>query len=252
MSEYYVESALLGQGLTGISTEEMCRVWPFREEQIVWMEEGVYRIGTLDEFCRFAEQAENLCRVNYQNFENCCEKRESGVLTASGTIRVCRLEGKSLAVTCGMGGLYSGQEKEACHDIMALLGGSVSLIAASPKDMFDLQWTIQVMEDSGIPVYGRTSPWCDGYLFNGQRTPIPVWKEQYLPEPGSLLLNGIPEELRITDKSILEEAVAYGRTQVEFHPAVNRRLKECTGGRTSWIQLEAMIDNVRWARELTR
>lgn len=251
MSEYYVESALLGQGLSGIVSADLQRLWPVREKQIVWMERGEYKIGDMEEFCWFREQEKVIARVNYQNFEECRRRKVTGVLTASGTMKVCELEKKPLAVTCGMGGLYCRQAREESHDLMALLDSGIALVATSPKDMFDLKWTITAMEESGIRVFSRNVPWCDGYIFRGNKVAIPVWDSRKRPGSRELLLNGIEESLRIEDSTLLQAAVAYGRTQEEFHPAVNHRLREVTKGQTDWLQLESMVENVRWAETMT-
>ena len=58
-------------------------------------------------------------------------------------MRACEALGLPLAVTCGMGGLMKGQELEECHDLQALAESPVSLLAAAPKDMFELGRTVR-------------------------------------------------------------------------------------------------------------
>ena len=73
--------------------------------------------------------------------------------------------------------------------------------------------------------------------------------------PHMLCLNPIPAEKRIQDRGILEEAVIYGKKQEKtrvgyFHPAVNAKIDELTGGRSSEIQLESLIANAHFAEDI--
>lgn len=52
----------------------------------------------------------------------------------------------------------------------------------------------------------------------------------------------------------MEEAVIYGKKQEKqgryFHPAVNAKIDELTGGRSSEIQLESLIANAHFAEDI--
>lgn len=133
------------------------------------MEDGGLRVGGIEDFCRFRKKAQDFDRVNYQNYEYYASNGKSGALTASGTMKACEGLGIPLAVTCGMGGLMEGQRPEECHDLKALANSPVSLLAVSPKDMFDLGGTIKAMEEAGITILGYHSDVCDGYMFEGER-----------------------------------------------------------------------------------
>lgn len=93
-----------------------------------------------------------------------------------------------------------------------------------------------------------------GYVFlpreaSGTRLP-----EGKTATPHMLCLNPIPAEKRIQDRGILEEAVIYGKKQEKqgcyFHPAVNAKIDELTGGRSSEIQLESLIANTHFAEDI--
>ena len=72
-----------------------------------------------------------------------------------------------------------GQEPKECHDLQALANSPVSLLAVSPKDMFDLGRTIKAMEEAGITILGYHSDVCDGYLFEGEKVKISgCWREE--------------------------------------------------------------------------
>lgn len=254
MVGYLAESALLTHGLRSITEDELIRMWPQDSTSIAWMEDGGLRVGGIEDFCRFRKKAQDFDRVNYQNYEYYASNGKSGALTASGTMKACEGLGIALAVTCGMGGLMEGQRPEECHDLKALANSPVSLLAVSPKDMFDLGGTIKAMEEAGITILGYHSDVCDGYMFEGERVKISGrWREE-APSKNILFLRSIKTEERITDKEILSQAFQYGQEQKiqgrSFHPAVNAKIDELTEGYSSRIQLRALIENIAWAEEL--
>ena len=256
MVGYLAESALLTHGLRSISEEELIRMWPQDSASIAWMEDGRLRVGGIEDFCRFRKKAQDFDRVNFQNYEYYASNGKSGALTASGTMKACEGLGIALAVTCGMGGLMEGQEPKECHDLQALANSPVSLLAVSPKDMFDLGRTIKAMEEAGITILGYHSDVCDGYLFEGEKVKISgCWREE-APSKNTLFLRSIQTEERIADKEILSQAFQYGQEQKiqgrAFHPAVNAKIDELTEGYSSRIQLRALIENIAWAEELIR
>ena len=251
MVGYLAESALLTHGLRSISEEELIRMWPQDSASIAWMEDGRLRVGGIEDFCRFRKKAQDFDRVNYQNYEYYASNGKSGALTASGTMKACEGLGIALAVTCGMGGLMEGQEPKECHDLQALANSPVSLLAVSPKDMFDLGRTIKAMEEAGITILGYHSDVCDGYLFEGEKVKISgCWREE-APSKNTLFLRSIQTEERIADKEILSQAFQYGQEQKiqgrAFHPAVNAKIDELTEGYSSRILLRALIENIAWA-----
>lgn len=244
MVGYLAESALLTHGLRSISEEELIRMWPQDSASIAWMEDGRLRVGGIEDFCRFRKKAQDFDRVNYQNYEYYASNGKSGALTASGTMKACEGLGIALAVTCGMGGLMEGQEPKECHDLQALANSPVSLLAVSPKDMFDLGRTIKAMEEAGITILGYHSDVCDGYLFEGEKVKISgCWREE-APSKNTLFLRSIQTEERIADKEILSQAFQYGQEQKiqgrAFHPAVNAKIDELTEGYSSRIDLLPM------------
>ena len=256
MVGYLAESALLTHGLRSISEEELIRMWPQDSASIAWMEDGRLRVGGIEDFCRFRKKAQDFDRVNYQNYDYYASNGKSGALTASGTMKACEGLGIALAVTCGMGGLMEGQEPKECHYLQALANSPVSLLAVSPKDMFDLGRTIKAMEEAGITILGYHSDVCDGYLFEGEKVKISgCWREE-APSKNTLFLRSIQTEERIADKEILTQAFQYGQEQKiqgrAFHPAVNAKIDELTEGYSSRIQLRALIENIAWAEELIR
>ncbi len=87
---YFIESALLGQGLPGITEEELESLWPENPDgEIAWMKAGTLITGGISKFVRFRKETENCARICYQNFETAAEQKRTGFLTASGTMKAC-------------------------------------------------------------------------------------------------------------------------------------------------------------------
>ena len=75
------------------------------------------------------------------------------------------------------------------------------------------------------------------------------------PKAPALLLNPIPEEKRLTIPGAVEKAIAAGAAAQErgesFHPAANAEFDRLSQGLSSRLQLLQLLDNARWAMELT-
>lgn len=251
--EHLVETALLTHGLKSVTNEEIQRVWTDKTENIVWVSKGEIIIGSMEDYLDFRTEADKLIRIDCEILEHALKKGLSGALTASGTMAVCRKYGIPLAVTCGMGGIGDIKGEELCPDLPALVRIPTALISAGPKDMLDRPGTIAWLIEHGVTVLGARRSYCTGYIFTGEKIRLQGVYEGGCKAP-LLIINEIPEEKRISDREILEEAVREGKKAEQsgkyYHPAVNGRIDELTEGYSSRIQLEALLSNVRLAEKL--
>ena len=120
--------------------------------------------------------------------------------------------------------------------------------------MFDLKVTLDGIKSEGIQILGYDTDVCSGYMFRNNAIPLSrIWKKEPL-YPKTLYLREIPDEKRIKNHQILEKACAYGIEREKeghyYHPAVNAKIDELTNGKSSKIQLEALIKNIEWAEKL--
>ena len=216
--EYLVESALLTHGLKSVSNETIKKEWQDPGKKITWIDHGEIRIGDIDEFLEFRSRAAAYPRIDCDLLEKALVEKQSGALTASGTMAVCVKMGIPVAITCGMGGIGDIKGEELCPDLPALQQIPVILISAGPK------------------LQGKTE--------NSAET----------VKPPMLIINEIPEERRIEDREILREAIVEGkRAEKEgryFHPAANGKIDDCTDGYSSLIQLRGLIANMKVAETL--
>ena len=257
MIPFLIESALLTHGLVSVSQEELARRWPRELDAIAWVDGGKVIIGPMEAFLPFRARAAELCRIDCDRLPAALAEGASGTLTASGTMAVCREQGIPLAVTCGMGGIGDIRGEELCPDLPALRDIPVALIATSPKDMLDIPGTLGWLMAAGVQVLGVGTDRCTGYIFSCADEPLSgAFTGDNLPDSRPLLLlNGIPEERRITDLPLLSQGVAAGKEAEAagraYHPAANAAFDRLTGGLSSRIQLDSLIANGLLARRLT-
>ena len=87
--EYLVESALLTHGLKSVSNETIKKEWQDPGKKITWIDHGEIRIGDIDEFLEFRSRAAAYPRIDCDLLEKALSEKQSGALTASGTMAVC-------------------------------------------------------------------------------------------------------------------------------------------------------------------
>ena len=255
--KFLAETALLTHGLLSVTQEELQAAWPVKEPVLVWVDQGKLIRGTLEEYLPFRARAKDAIRIDCTMFDRALETGLTGALTASGTMAACQKFGIPLAISCGIGGIGPIRGEEVCPDLPAMADLPVALMATGPKDMLDIQATVDWLVDRGVHVAGDV---CTGYLFAEQNVILPETAEAYADavsiirgaeNGGLLLLRSIPPEKRVKDVSILTAAVAVGRQAQQegryFHPAVNGEIDRLTRGYSSRIQLEAFVDNIRTA-----
>lgn len=257
MASFLTESALLAHGLVSIDGDTLLESWPPDLENIVWVDSGKICTGNMERFLPFRRRAEGLLRIDWERLPAALREGASGALTASGTMAVCRMMGLPLAVSCGIGGIGDIKAESLCPDLPALRAIPVTLLATSFKDMLDISASASWLMERGVAIYGVDCKSCTGYLFQSADVPISAVFAGRLPEPpGGLILNPIPAKKRIDNIRLLAVGIAAGkRAEADgqyYHPAANAAFDRATGGRSSRIQLESLVENVLLADRLTR
>jgi len=253
---FLIETALLTHGLRSIDNQLLKQKWTLDTASLVWVDKGQIRIGDINDYIPFRNNSTSLIRIDCFTLEKALSEGLSGALTASGTMAVCAEMGISLAVTCGMGGIGDILGEELCPDLPALRDLPVALIATSPKDMLDIPATINWLLDEGVRVYGRYTSLCTGFMFGTDSVKLTGIYKGESPHEKMLLLNEIPVEKRLKDMSILQKAVAAGKEAeaqgLYYHPAANAMIDLLTGGESSLLQLESLIENAKWAETISK
>lgn len=250
-----METALLTHGVSSVSQEDMLSAWEGRDYPLAWVDQGRVRIGGMDEYLPFRLRAGEVGRIDCYTLEKAEKDGFSGALTASGTMEVCKRMGIPLAVTCGMGGIGDIKGEELCPDLPALRDIPVTLICTSPKDMLDRPATFRWLKNAGVAVLGWERAVSTGYIFTGCEIALDGVLKRELPVGRTLILQEIPQELRLSDIAVLQKAVAEGHRAEAvgryFHPAVNGEIDRLSKGYSSRLQLEWFLKNGDLAAKLT-
>lgn len=253
MTQYLIETALLGHGLASISNKEIADRWPIAQAQLVWLSGGKIIIGQLDDFLPLRSRAEQLCRLDAAALPAAIEQKATGVLTASATMAVCQDKNIPLAVTCGMGGIGPLPTSQVGADLVALRQWPVILIASAPKDVFDLSATLQWLHEHNVTILGANQNICNGFLTYNKIYQLDGGLAQFPNHLCHLLiLNGLAQ--RPVSANMLTDAMHAGELAQQqgaaYHPAVNKYLDTVTGGISSQEQLSGLIANISLAEQL--
>lgn len=256
---FLVETALLGHGLISVRDDEIMSIWP-EGAFLVWMESGKIRIGTIEEFIPARKEKDKWDRLDGLKVKEKHNKNTNAYLTASGTMAIAKEIGCPVVVSAGIGGIGDIKAERLCYDLPALSQLGITLVATSPKDMLDIEATLDWLRDHGVKVLGFETEYCNGYILKGKAYRLSgklSHEDANRLEYGcNLILNPIPEEKRLKDISLLEEAIKCGKKAEErgehYHPAANACFDKLSKGLSSRIQLESLISNIELAKLITK
>lgn len=256
---YLVETALLGQGIVSVQNEEILSIWP-KDALLAWVEKGKIKIGTIEEFLPARQSGDSWGRFDGLSIKEKHSSNTNGFLTASGTMVVAKEIGCPVVVSAGIGGIGNIKAERLCYDLPALSQLGITLVATSPKDMLDIQATLNWLDDHGVKILGFNTDICNGYILVlqaqrhlGKLTSKNANKLEY---GCNLILNPIPEEKRLKDLSFLDKAIKSGEKAEEngepYHPAANACFDRLSSGLSSRIQLESLVSNIKVAKLITK
>ena len=252
MKNYLIETALLSQGLRSISDDNLLTSWNYPDARLVWLEKGKVITGPLAAFLPVRQQANQLRRIDAASLADARNQKATGALTASATMAICQEMQIPLAVTCGMGGIGPRPAVTIGSDLIALQQWQVILIAAAPKDVFDLQTTLDWLRHHGVRIVGANNDICDGFLIKGPSYRLDGTITDLPHTPPLLILNGLAQRPVTTNE--LKNAMREGDAAVQqggyYHPAVNQKLDEDTQGASSQEQLKGLLANIGLAERL--
>jgi len=255
MTDYLVETALFTHGLVSVSNREISEQWDLPDARFAWLKEGKLVIGSLDEYLSVRERAAEMRRFDAGELESSEREGLTGVLTASAAMVMCSRLGVPVAVTCGMGGVGPRPSLGVGADLTALAKLPVVMIATAPKDVFDLASSVGWLKTARVRILGVGKSYADGFLMKRPPVELDGCLDQAPIKAPLLILNPLPASERVVNRRQMELAMECGNSASanggEYHPAVNNKLDQLTGGMTSRIQLRAIIANARLATSLT-
>lgn len=137
----------------------------------------------------------------------------------------------------------------------ALVESKTILISTSPKDVVNIQSSIEWLLKHQVKILGVRHDYCSGFMFNGKQIPLSgILKKEEAIAPHTLILQDIREEERIEEKDILHQALDAGLKAQErgeyFHPAANAVIAQMSQGVAARLQLKSLIGNGVLAGEI--
>lgn len=253
-----VDTALLGQGLPSISDNDILMSWPSGvAASLVWLQQGRIYHGTPGRFLP-VRHMKDTWRVTWNNLEQAIAAGATGFMTGSAVMKIMWTLGAKAIVTAGMGGLRNGIIDD---DLIALSHTPVVYIVSAPKDSMQLEETIDWLRQNGIKILGKQSGFCSGFMF--ARKPVKLdgifhgtRDLENKNGAATVLFNILEPESRWTDNSLMEAALRQAEKASQrgelFLPAVNTALDELTDGKTSRIQLAALVENIKLANQIIK
>ncbi|MDI9503316.1 MAG: hypothetical protein GX291_02120 [Tissierellia bacterium] len=250
--KFLIETALLTHGLYSVTNEEIKKTWQGAAWPVAFLYNGEIRMEPIDTYLPYRKELASYPRLDCDTLPEQKALCGSGSLTASATMAVCAEKNIPIAVTAGMGGIGDIAEEKQSADLPALTRFPVLLLATAPKDMLDYSATFDWLREHDVRVFGTDRAVADGFMF--QREPVRL---EGIAEPGlqqGLLLHAIPVAERLTAGEWIDFAVQAGkeaeREGREYHPAANRAFDRLSEGKSSRMQLQALIANAAYAEEL--
>ncbi|MBS1348248.1 MAG: hypothetical protein HP052_02065 [Firmicutes bacterium] len=252
MDKYLVETALIGQGLVSIPDQKLLAAWRYPKAKLAWLEAGEIKLGPLAEFLPLRPKAKQLIRIDAASLAASIKAQATGVLTASATMAIGAKLQIPLIVTCGMGGIGPHPNTTIGSDLIALKQWPVTLIASSPKDVFDLPATFAWLRNNGVAIIGANSDICDGFLTRGPAYKLDGTIAKLPLTPHLLILNELAKR-PVNTENLLKAMREGERVQQQggyYHPAVNQKLAKATNGESALAQLTGLLANIALAQQL--
>ncbi|WP_099203505.1 hypothetical protein [Miniphocaeibacter massiliensis] len=256
-NNYIVETALMTHGVADLLKMEILSLWGNNDSDFVWLDKGNLKVGKLYEFLKFKNNNSIEHRVNSENYEEAKKNKLTAALTASGTLCAGEELNVEYAVSCSISGVSPFENNIITPDLHKIVESDVTLIATSFKDTVNRKESIKWLRKSGVSIFGRESEFSTGFMFNLEpvqlhaiyQKNINIWHKP------QLLLNEVSHLSRFENLELLKEIIRAGieaRNNGEyFHPAVNNKLAELTDARSAIIQINSLLDNTKWAKEIT-
>ena len=209
-ASFIVETALLGQGLVSVNSNQIKKLWP-HYAPLTWLQKGRIVLGSIEEFLYYKNKTAPWQRLDGMTLNHGMKGGVDGFLTASATITVARDLGYPIVISAGLGGIGDIIQEQLCCDLPALAETEITLVATSPKDMLDIAGTIGWLHKNGVKTFGVGTNYCDGYVFAGQKTQLMQALSHdelgLIVHGHNLILNPIAHKKRLQNYDYLREAI---------------------------------------------
>jgi pseudouridine-5'-phosphate glycosidase len=256
-----IETALIGQGITDISDEEILETWhalfpqPLNNVGFVWLRNSQITAGNLEFLLQYRSH-KDFQRIDGRKISMRNEIMLNGFCTAGGALASAHEFQAKMVVTAGMGGIYAAR---ISNDLPEISRRQAILISAGFKDMIETRESLAYLCQNHISVMGMVEPYYDGFLFSREKSALDrqykgEMLSQLTEENVFLLFNPIKNDLRLKNNSWLRDSIEIGKSAEnaggEFHPAVNKALADFSRGHSNKVQFGALLNNLLLALEI--
>lgn len=199
---------------------------------------------------------------------------QTGATTVAATMIAAHLAGIAVFATGGIGGVHRGAEEtfDISADLPELAQTPVTVVAAGPKAILDINKTLEVLETYGVPVivYGQDSLPAFWSASSDIAAPLRLDHARDIAAAhemraklglpgGQLVANPIPAEAEISRDEIepviaraIAEAEAQGIEMKALTPFLLDRIFELTEGRSLQANIALVRNNARLAAEIAK
>ncbi|AJE47264.1 pseudouridine-5'-phosphate glycosidase [Celeribacter indicus] len=234
--------------------------------------DGVLHIGLTEGQLEALGQATNVMKVSRADMPVCIALGQTGATTVAATMIAARIAGIRVFATGGIGGVHRGAEEtfDISADLTELGQTPVTVVAAGPKAILDIEKTLEVLETQGVPViaYGQDELPAFWSRSSGLAAPLRLDTAGEIAQAmemraamgipgGQLVANPIPEadeipraEIMPVVETALREAAAQRIAAKEVTPFLLRRIFELTGGRSLTANIALVRNNARLAAKI--
>lgn len=236
--------------------------------------DGTLHAGLEDDQLEALAQRTDVAKLSRADLAACIASGGTGATTVAATMIAARLAGISVFATGGIGGVHRGAEEtfDISADLAELAQTAVTVVAAGPKAILDINKTLEVLETNGVPVicYGQDELPAFWSRTSGIPAPLRMNSAEAIANAhrmrgllglpgGQLVANPVPAANEIPRDEIepiitraLVEAEEQGITAKGVTPFLLQRIFELTDGRSLSTNIALVRNNAVLAAQIAR
>ncbi len=220
-----LESAVITHGLpfptniqTAAAMEEAVRKNSALPATICMLEGKIYagiNQSQLDKLGR----SKNSTKLSKKDFGGAAANRLDGGTTVSGTMSVAKKIGIKVFATGGIGGVHRNSRFDISADLTSLSTVPIIVVCSGAKSILDLEATKELLETSGVPVFGYRTDYIPAFYSTSSGIPVDFrfddlheaveaslshWK---MDLTSSILITIPPPEELALDNGFMEETI---------------------------------------------
>ena len=218
--------------------------------------DGRIKVGLTEEDLITLATEKDVAKVSRRDMASIIANQKNGATTVATTMICANMAGIKFFVTGGIGGVHRGFEEDmdVSADLEELAMTDVTVICAGAKAILDLPRTMEYLETKGVPVIGYKTQYLPAFytrasdiklnltaLSTQEIAKTVLTKEQLELKGGVLVVNPIPEEHSLEEKSAKQEKVK-GK---DVTPYLLSKIVEKTEGKSLEANIQLVYNNAK-------